>query len=501
MSHLRAGRVLRFVRWTRLFAHVISALLILRLVFPRVARERRRALHGWWSRRLVRILGLEMRVDGPIPGAAETGAMIAANHVSWLDVFLVSSVKPTRFIAKSEVRDWPVAGWIAERAGTLFVRRARRRDTARINEIVKAALAEGDCVGLFPEGTTTLGDRLLKFHSSLFEPAVANAAHVHPLAIRYEHADGSICRAAAYDDLSFMQSLARAPSKHASLVFSAFPFRAANFEELPILQPHRGEGAAPHAAAVEREEVVANGEAERRPMPANHRVVAVSAAGDVEPGRPFVRGIPGLSLVAQDHRPAVVEHAQPRHRVDDDAQAIEAAKVVAPAVRLVAVHAREQLAVVRAAKRRLDLGRERARFRHRPLRHEGGVDQDLAVFDVHQRAMAQPRHQLVTIGRLEHVVERVAPLALLDAFGDAHEVKVVVAENGHRRIAQGLHEAQAAQGIGSAIDEIAHEPEAVAARIESDLGEEPLERLEAALQVADRVDRHRRRSYFTAASR
>ena len=208
MSHLRAGRVLRFVRWTRLFAHVISALLILRLVFPRVARQRRRALHGWWSRRLVRILGLEMRVDGPIPGAAETGAMIAANHVSWLDVFLVSSVKPTRFIAKSEVRDWPVAGWIAERAGTIFVRRAQRHDTARINDIVHAALSQGDCVGLFPEGTTTMGDRLLKFHSSLFEPAVANAAHVHPLAIRYEHADGSLCRAAAYDDLSFMQSLA-----------------------------------------------------------------------------------------------------------------------------------------------------------------------------------------------------------------------------------------------------------------------------------------------------
>jgi 1-acyl-sn-glycerol-3-phosphate acyltransferase len=207
MSHPRAGRVLRLVRWTRLLAHVGAALFILRLVFPRASRERRRALHGWWSRKLVRILGMELRVQGPVPEAGERGAMISANHVSWLDVFLVSSVRPTRFIAKSEVREWPVAGWIAERAGTLFVRRARRRDTARINEIVHGALADGDCVGLFPEGTTTMGDRLLKFHSSLFEPAVANAAHVHPLAIRYEHADGSLCRAAAYDDLTFMQSL------------------------------------------------------------------------------------------------------------------------------------------------------------------------------------------------------------------------------------------------------------------------------------------------------
>ena len=208
MSHARAGRILRFVRWTRLVAHVVAALVILRFVFPRVARERRRAFHGWWSQKLVRVLGLETRVEGAVPPQRELGAMIAANHVSWIDVFFVSSVRPTRFIAKSEVRDWPVAGWIAERAGTLFVRRARRRDTARINELVRVALAEGDCVGLFPEATTTMGDSLLEFHSSLFEPASANEAHVHPVAIRYEHADGSLCRAMAYGDLSFMQSLA-----------------------------------------------------------------------------------------------------------------------------------------------------------------------------------------------------------------------------------------------------------------------------------------------------
>jgi 1-acyl-sn-glycerol-3-phosphate acyltransferase len=193
------------VRWTRLFAHLVCALAILRLAFPRAAPERRRELHAWWSRKLVRIIGVDVRVEGSPPAP---GTLVAANHVSWLDVFCVSSVRSTRFIAKSEVRDWPVAGWIAERAGTLFVRRARRRDTARINEIVHAALAQGDCVGLFPEGTTTMGDELLKFHSSLLEPAVANQVRVHPVAIRYVHSDGSLSRAMAYGDLSFMQSLA-----------------------------------------------------------------------------------------------------------------------------------------------------------------------------------------------------------------------------------------------------------------------------------------------------
>jgi 1-acyl-sn-glycerol-3-phosphate acyltransferase len=163
----------------------------------------------WWSAKLLRILGVTPRVGGHPPRAREAASMMVANHVSWVDIFLVSSVRPTRFIAKSEVRDWPALGWIAERAGTVFIRRAYRRDTARINQQVHDVLAGGDCVGFFPEGTTTEGDRLLKFHSSLFEPAVVNRTRIHPVAIRYEHADGAPCRAMAYvGDLSFMQCLA-----------------------------------------------------------------------------------------------------------------------------------------------------------------------------------------------------------------------------------------------------------------------------------------------------
>jgi 1-acyl-sn-glycerol-3-phosphate acyltransferase len=188
--------------------HAIGAVLILRFIFPRADAARRRWHVQRWAARLVAIMGLEVRVAGIPPQEAERAAMVAANHVSWLDIFVIQGVTPARFIAKSEIRDWPLAGWIAERAGTIFIRRERRRDTARINEHVHAALAEGDSVGLFPEGTTSEGDGLLKFHSSLFEPAVANAAQVHPCAVRYERPDGSLCRAMAFvGELSFMQSL------------------------------------------------------------------------------------------------------------------------------------------------------------------------------------------------------------------------------------------------------------------------------------------------------
>jgi 1-acyl-sn-glycerol-3-phosphate acyltransferase len=177
-----------------MLAHAARAALILRFVYPRATPERRRALMHWWSGRLLAILNIKPHVDGEPPGTAATQAMIVANHVSWIDIFLISSVRPTRFVAKSEILAWPVAGWIADRAGTLFIRRDQMRDMARIDARVREVLQQGDCVGLFPEGITTEGDELRKFHTSLFEPAVANGAHVHPAAIRYEHPDGSLCR-------------------------------------------------------------------------------------------------------------------------------------------------------------------------------------------------------------------------------------------------------------------------------------------------------------------
>jgi len=191
----------------RAVAHLGTAWMILRFAYPRASDERRRELYGQWSADLLRMLAVDLVVTGT-PPAPGVGVLIAANHVSWLDIMAISSVRPTRFIAKSEVRDWPVVGWVCEKAGTLFIRRTQRRDTGRINALVHAAIAAGDCVGLFPEGTTTEGDQLLKFHSSLFEPAVANDAVVYPAALRYEHVDGTLCRAAALaGEITFAQSL------------------------------------------------------------------------------------------------------------------------------------------------------------------------------------------------------------------------------------------------------------------------------------------------------
>jgi len=209
---------------TRIVIHAARAVLILRLLYPRATPERRRALMQGWCVKLLAILNIQTQVEGDPPLRGENAAMVAANHVSFVDIMLISSVCPTRFVAKSEIRAWPLAGWIADRAGTLFIRRDQMRDMARIDARVREVMAEGDCVGLFPEGVTTEGDELKKFHTSLFEPAVANNAHVHPTAIRYEHPDGTLCREMSFiGDRTFGESIAlilRQPKVRARIMFA-----------------------------------------------------------------------------------------------------------------------------------------------------------------------------------------------------------------------------------------------------------------------------------------
>ena len=190
-------------------AHAAVGALTLRFVYPRTTSARHARIMRWWSRKLLRILAVEMRIEGPPPHWSGP-VMVVANHVSWLDIFVISSVRATRFIAKRDIRDWPVVGWIVEKAGTLFLQREAKRDLARMGEQVHAALAAHDCVGLFPEGTTTEGDHLLKFHGSLFEPAIRNAARIVPVVLRYETPAGALCTNASFaGEITFMQSFAR----------------------------------------------------------------------------------------------------------------------------------------------------------------------------------------------------------------------------------------------------------------------------------------------------
>ena len=125
--------------------------------------------------------------------------MLVANHISWLDIFVINAVAPTAFVSKDEVRDWPLIGWLCAHTETIFLARGSRAAAQQTRETIVAALRQGTHVAVFPEGTTTDGGRLLPFHGALFQSAIDAGVPVVPLALRYVAADGTSSRAPAYD--------------------------------------------------------------------------------------------------------------------------------------------------------------------------------------------------------------------------------------------------------------------------------------------------------------
>jgi 1-acyl-sn-glycerol-3-phosphate acyltransferase len=117
--------------------------------------------------------------------------VVVANHVSWLDIFVVHSLHPSHFVAKAEIRSWPLAGWLAEKAGTVFIARGNRRDLRHIFKGLVHSLERGERVAFFPEGTTAAQGQLLPFHANLFEAAIDAKVPVQPFALTYQDASGA----------------------------------------------------------------------------------------------------------------------------------------------------------------------------------------------------------------------------------------------------------------------------------------------------------------------
>lgn len=192
------------------------------LAFPLLSAPARDRLISRWSRHLLAVLGVQLRADA-VPIAAQ-GALLVCNHISWLDIHVILATRQVHFVSKSEVRDWPLFGWLAVRTGTLFIERARRADTLRINAEMHALMEAGAWVAVFPEGTTTDGLGLRKLLPSLLQPAVTLGCPVIPAALRYRSLDGQPSTAPAYiEDVSLWQSLKQimdAPGLVAELHFA-----------------------------------------------------------------------------------------------------------------------------------------------------------------------------------------------------------------------------------------------------------------------------------------
>jgi 1-acyl-sn-glycerol-3-phosphate acyltransferase len=184
------------ITWLRIAIGVIVLLAVTLLLLPfqllglRFNWKIRRFLPRLWHRVACRVLGIRVRVHGVLE--AKRPLLLAANHASWKDILVLGSVADVVYIAKSEVRGWPVFGVLARLQATIFVEREQRQKTGeQVNEIAER-LAAGEIVVLFPEGTTSDGNRLLEVKSSLFGAAASavphapdGIVHIQPVSIAY----------------------------------------------------------------------------------------------------------------------------------------------------------------------------------------------------------------------------------------------------------------------------------------------------------------------------
>ncbi len=143
-----------------------------------------------WCRRIMRAVRLECEIEGPLPEAGPRGLAVVTNHLSYLDILVMSATRPFVMVSKCEVRGWPLLGWITAQAGTVYVERAdvkggQRQTHAEVNAMMAAAFRSGLPVLFYPEGTTTSGDVILPFRRGLFNSVLYDKVPVKTAALAY----------------------------------------------------------------------------------------------------------------------------------------------------------------------------------------------------------------------------------------------------------------------------------------------------------------------------
>jgi 1-acyl-sn-glycerol-3-phosphate acyltransferase len=236
-----AGSFRVFARALRLSAVTLALYLaweigdLLLLATPRARRGWRRVVMRRWSRACCAALSVRIEVDGPRPSG---GNFLVSNHLSYLDIVVLASVTDTVFVSKAEVRDWPAIGWLARRFGTIFVARERKRDLPEANRRIDEALAGGEGVVVFPEGTSTRGDKVLAFRPSLLAPAAERARPVRAACLHYATLAGdppaslAVCWWGDAAFLPHLRGLLALRGVEATVKFDPDPVRESDRKEL-----------------------------------------------------------------------------------------------------------------------------------------------------------------------------------------------------------------------------------------------------------------------------
>jgi 1-acyl-sn-glycerol-3-phosphate acyltransferase len=155
--------------------------------------------------------------------------LIVANHISWMDIIVIQSIKPSIFVAKSDVASWPLFGWVAQMTGTIFIKREKVSDIKKALKKMKRRLTKRS-VCIFPEGTSTNGQYLLPFKSNLFQSSIDTHKSILPLCLRYKQKGIYSDKVAFIGDMSLVDSIIKIKNENDMSV------------EVDVLQPIRPRG-------------------------------------------------------------------------------------------------------------------------------------------------------------------------------------------------------------------------------------------------------------------
>jgi 1-acyl-sn-glycerol-3-phosphate acyltransferase len=216
---LRYLRLLYRLPWLLLHTFLGTPLTVLCQTAPgRATRFGGRALNeimlNWWATGACRIFGVRRRIHGRLAPGAQ---LIAANHISWIDIQLLHSIAAMGFVAKAEIARWPLVGWLARAGGTVFHQRGSHDSASGVAAAMAERLAEGGRVAIFPEGGILPGEGVKRFHARMFGPAIAAAAPVQPVMLRYSR-DGNVYHDVTFRDgehfvANFLRLLTQAPCR------------------------------------------------------------------------------------------------------------------------------------------------------------------------------------------------------------------------------------------------------------------------------------------------
>lgn len=157
-----------------------------------------------WNRRLCNIFRAHITTHGQM---LDEPTLFVMNHISWFDIPALATQQPLHFLSKAEVKNWPLIGWLAHRTGTLFIQRGTTGAAQKSLAEITHCLQSGGSVVVFPEGTTTDGTSVKRFHSRLLQAAIDARVKIQPVALRYPHHQGVNPYVPYIDDMSFMDSV------------------------------------------------------------------------------------------------------------------------------------------------------------------------------------------------------------------------------------------------------------------------------------------------------